>query len=345
MSTWDLDVPAPLVWSSDGEPGIRRRRAGDGFSYRRANGDLADRTTRDRIRRLAIPPAWTDVWICASPNGHLQATGRDARGRKQYRYHPDFRAYRDAVKFDRLGVFGLVLGPIRQRVANDLELPAMPKAKVTALVVRLLEETLVRVGNEEYARTNGSYGLTTLRDRHVKFTPSDLRLVFPSKHGLRTEVAVSDRRLRSMVRRCQDLPGQVLFQYLDDENEIRPVSSSDVNDYLRSITRTDVTAKDFRTWKATVMAATALAELPTPANEREARSAIVDTASFVSSRLHNTPAVSRASYIHPAVFDAYRAGELEMVWRPAPSRSPRLLSADERRLVRMLTSRKRPKAA
>ena len=210
------------------------------------------------------------MWICASPNGHLQATGRDARGRKQYRYHPDFRAHRDAVKFEALVEFGHALAPIRRQVNTDLELPAIPKAKVTALVVRLLEETLVRVGNEEYARANGSYGLTTLRDRHAAFTPAGLRLAFRSKHGHRTDVIVSDRKLRSIVRRCQDLPGQPLFQYLGDDDEPHPLSSTDVNDYLRSIAAHDLTAKDFRTWKASVMAAVELAALPTPASERDA---------------------------------------------------------------------------
>ena len=344
-TTTEIDIPPPLRWSSDAEPGIRRRKAGTGFSYRDANGGPVDDEDRARIRSLAIPPAWSDVWICASPNGHLQATGRDARDRKQYRYHPDFRTHRDAVKFDRLIEFGHVLAPIRQRVKRDLELPAMPKAKVTALVVRLLEETLVRVGNEEYARANGSYGLTTLRDRHVKITPSGLRLVFRSKHGQRTDIVVSDRRLRSIVRRCQDLPGQVLFQYVDDDEDPRPLSSTDVNDYLRTIADQDVTAKDFRTWSATVMAAVELVALPSPTSEREARTAIVEVASLVSDRLRNTPAVSRASYIHPALFDAYRAGGLFTLWERASSRGPRLLSADERRLLRVLTVLERRRAA
>jgi DNA topoisomerase-1 len=338
VSTEPEDVPPPLVWRSDSEPGITRRRAGTGFSYRGPNGSLVDESTRARIKRLAIPPAWTDVWICTSSNGHLQATGRDARGRKQYRYHPDFRAHRDAVKFDRLVEFGESLAPIRKQVEADLALPALPKTKVTALVVRLLEDTMIRVGNEEYARANASYGLTTLRDRHAKFTSSGLRLVFTSKHGVRTDVVVPDRRLRSIVRRCQDLPGQVLFQYLDEEsNEPRPISSTDVNDYLRSISGENVTAKDFRTWKATLMATVELAALPSPTSDRDARSAIVEVASMVSDQLRNTPAVSRGSYIHPAVFDAYRAGDLAALWQSASPRGPRRLSADERRLLRVLT--------
>jgi len=345
-TTEDEEVPPPLVWRSDNEPGITRRRAGSGFSYRGPSGSLVDESTRTRIKRLAIPPAWTDVWICASPNGHLQATGRDERGRKQYRYHPDFRAHRDAVKFDRLVEFGESLAPIRKRVESDLTLPALPKTKVTALVVRLLEDTMVRVGNEEYARTNASYGLTTLRDRHAKFTPSGLRLVFTSKHRVRTDIVVSDRRLRSIVRRCQDLPGQVLFQYLDEEtDEPRPISSTDVNDYLRSISGQSVTAKDFRTWKATLMATVELAALPSPTSDRDARSAIVDVASRVSDQLRNTPAVSRASYIHPAVFDAYRAGDLCALWQRVSTRGSRLLTVDERRLLRVLATLEQRRAA
>jgi DNA topoisomerase I len=347
MTTTEIEeVPPPLVWRSDSEPGITRRRAGTGFSYRGPTGSPVDESTRARIKRLAIPPAWTDVWICTSPNGHLQATGRDARGRKQYRYHPDFRAHRDAVKFDHLVEFGESLAPIRRQVAADLTLPALPKTKVTALVVRLLEETMIRVGNEEYARTNASYGLTTLRDRHAKLTQSELRLVFTSKHRVRTDVVVSDRRLRSIVRRCQDLPGQVLFQYLDEEtDEPRPVSSTDVNDYLRSISGENVTAKDFRTWKATLIATVELAGLPSPTSDRDARSTMVEVASLVADQLRNTPAVSRASYVHPAVFDAYRAGELDTLWQRASARGSRLLSVDERRLLRVLTALERRRAA
>jgi DNA topoisomerase-1 len=346
MTNTDIDVPPPLVWRSDNEPGITRRRAGTGFSYRRPDGALVDEGTRARIKRLAIPPAWKDVWICPSSNGHLQATGRDARGRKQYRYHPEFRAHRDAVKFDRLVEFGESLAPIRKQVTVDLALPALPKTKVTALVVRLLEETLIRVGNEEYARANASYGLTTLRDRHAKLTPSALRLVFTSKHGERTDIVVSDRRLRSIVRRCQDLPGQVLFQYVDEEtDEPRPIASSDVNDYLRVLSGENITAKDFRTWKATLMAAVELAALPAPTSDRRARAAVIEVAAMVSDKLRNTPAVSRASYIHPAVFDAYRAGNLCTLWNRASARGSRLLSVDERRLLRVLSTLERRRAA
>jgi DNA topoisomerase-1 len=345
VSLTEGDIPARLVWSCDAEPGIRRRRAGTGFSYRRADSEPVEGKTRARIERLAVPPAWTDVWICASPNGHLQATGRDVRGRKQYRYHPDFRAHRDAIKFESLVPFGHVLAPIRKQVRADLELPSMPKAKVTALVVRLLEETLVRVSNEEYARTNGSYGLTTLRNRHAQFTSSGPRLVFTSKHGIRADVAVCDRRRRTLVRRCQDLPGQVLFQYLDDDDEPSPLSSTDVNAYLRSIVDLDVTAKDFRTWKATVLAAVELAALPRPASAREARSAIRQVAGTVSERLRNTPAASRTSYIHPALLDAFSGGTLRPLWQRAPARGPGLLSADERRVLRVLSQLERGRTA
>jgi DNA topoisomerase-1 len=330
------DLPPRLEWADDSEPGIRRRKAGTGFSYRTDRGGRVDATTRDRIRKLAIPPAWTDVWICRSPHGHLQATGRDARGRKQYRYHPDYRAHRDEAKFDRMTEFGKALAPIRKQVTADLALGGMPKEKVAAVVVRLLDETLARVGNEEYARSNGSYGLTTLRDKHAKFTPSGLRLVFPSKHDIRTDVAVSDKRIRSIVRRCQDLPGQCLFQYVGDGGDPHPISSTDVNEYLQTISGEPVTAKDFRTWKATTFAAEELADLPPPESERAARSEMARVVEAVAAELRNTPAVCRRAYIHPGLFESYRQGEFTDLWYSASGRGSPLLTVEERRLLRVL---------
>jgi DNA topoisomerase-1 len=320
-------------------PGIRRRRAGKGFTYRGESGPIRDEATLTRIKALAIPPAWTDVWISADPRGHIQATGRDAKGRKQYRYHPDFRAHRDAAKFERLYEFGTALPAIRRQVAHDLALPGVPKEKVIATIVRLLELTLVRVGNEEYAKTNKSYGLTTLRDQHAKFTSDGLKLVFKAKHGIAANVRVQDRKLARIVKRCQDLPGQVLFQYVDDDGSVRPISSTDVNDYLREITGTDITAKDFRTWIGTLLAASALAELRPPRRESEAKRNVVQVCKVVSDHLGNTPTVCRASYMHPNVVDSYRDGSLATAWEQ-PARGSRALVPEERKLLAFLKPRR-----
>lgn len=255
---------AVLLFGTDAEPGIRRR----GRARRRYVDDVTgetvtDAATLERIASLAVPPAWTDVWISRDPDSHLQATGRDARGRKQYRYHPSFRSHREARKFDQLPAFGAVLGPLRARVSDDLEGSGLDKRRVVALVVRLLDHSFVRVGNEEYARTNQSYGLTTLRDEHAQVQGGRLRLSFVGKHGRRHEVEVADARLARLVRRCQDLPGQVLFQYVEGD-EIRPVRSTDVNDYLREVTGLEVTAKTFRTWAASVLLGAGLAGVPVP---------------------------------------------------------------------------------
>jgi DNA topoisomerase-1 len=329
------ELPRELAWSDENEPGITRRRAGKGFAYRTARGARADAATVARIKALAIPPAWTDVWICADDCGHLQATGRDAKGRKQYRYHPDYRAHRDAVKFEHLVDFAAALPKIRAQVARDMALPGMPKPKVVATVIRLLEATLVRVGNEEYARDNGSYGLTTLRSRHAKVTPGTLRLVFKAKQGKAADVTISDRRLVRVVQRCQDLPGQWLFQYEADD-DVRPITSSDVNDYLRSVADAPVTAKDFRTWMGTLIATTELATLPPPASESAANAALVDVFDTVAGELRNTRAVSRASYVHPAVVDWYRAGELPDLWERTSARGSARLLAEERKLLSLL---------
>ena len=300
------------VSDDDGTRGIRRRRAGGGFTYldpsRRST--VRDPDTLARIKRLAIPPAWRDVWICPSPNGHLQASGRDARGRKQYRYHPRWRAARDETKYTRMIAFAAALPAIRRRVAEDLERPGLPREKVLATVVRLLETTRIRVGNEEYARTNGSFGLTTLRTRHVEIEGSTLTFEFRGKGGRMHRVDVSDRRLARIVRRCQELPGQELFQYLDEGGERRTISSGDVNDYLRALSGEDFTAKDFRTWAGTVLAAQALAEVPDSTSATAAKRNVARAVERVAAVLGNTPAVCRKGYIHPDVIDCYLEGGL-----------------------------------
>jgi DNA topoisomerase-1 len=302
---------AGLRYATDDRPGITRRRAGRGFSYRAPDGGrIADAATLARIRALAIPPAWTGVWISPDPRGHLQATGRDARGRKQYRYHPRWRTVRDETKYGRLLEFGRALPTIRRRVDRDLRRRGLPRERVIAAVVRLLETTSLRVGNEEYARDNGSYGLTTLRNRHAKVGATVVRLRFKGKHGKVHEATVSDARLARIVGRLQDLPGQELFQYVDEEGELRDVGSEEVNAYLREITGADFTAKDFRTWAGTVLAAWALRAFEQFDSEAQARHNIVEAIEEVSKRLGNTPAVSRASYVHPAVIDAYLDGQL-----------------------------------
>ena len=302
---------AGLRYVTDASPGIERRRAGRGFTYIRPDGRrLTDKAQLAWIRSLAIPPAWTDVWICTSRRGHLQATGRDARGRKQYRYHPDWRAVRDEAKYGRMIAFGQALPDIRARVDADLRRPGLPRDRVLAAVVRLLEKTRLRVGNEEYARDNRSYGLTTLRDHHAEVGSTRIRFRFRSKGGKVSDVELSDARLARIVARCQELPGQDLFAYLDDDGEVRPIGSSDGNDYLREITGQEFTAKDFRTWSGTVLAAWALRELQTVDSEAQAKRNVVRAVQQVAEWLGNTPAVSRRSYVHPAVIDAYLDGDV-----------------------------------
>lgn len=295
-----------------GPPGIQRVRRGRGFAFRDPDGRaLRDRETLTRIRALAIPPVWTDVWISPDPKGHLQATGRDARGRKQYRYHPDFRARRDRDKYERMLRFARALPRIRARVEADLAKRGLPREKVLAASIRLLERTLIRVGNEEYARENRSFGLATLRDRHATIDGSEVRFRFRGKSGIVHEVSLHDRRMAGIVRRCRDLPGQELFQYVDDDGEVRDVRSEDVNAYLREVAGTDeFSAKDFRTWSGTVLAFRALAATgqlldgarpPARAIQRGLRRAIEATAE----RLGNTPTVARQAYVHPEVIEAY----------------------------------------
>ena len=314
-STTELKAAASaagLRYVSDRNPGITRVRAGDSFGYRYPDGSkVADEETLTRIRKLAIPPAYENVWICPRPNGHLQAVGRDARGRKQYRYHPRWREVRDEGKYGKLLVFGKVLPKVRERVEQDLSRRGLPREKVLAAIVRLLETTLMRVGNEEYARTNKSYGLTTLRNRHVKVEgASRVRLDFRGKRGTEYHIDLRSKRLAAIVRRCQELPGQELFQYLDEEGTPRTVSSEDVNEYLRAITGEEITAKDFRTWAATNLAALALRELQAFDSEIPAKKHVLRAVEAVSKMLGNTPAICRKCYIHPAIFDGYLDGSL-----------------------------------
>jgi len=337
----DTSTTAPgLRHSTDRRPGITRRRSGRGFSYRDADGNVVrDRETLARIRSLAIPPAWTDVWICPYPNGHLQATGRDAKGRKQYRYHPRFRRGRDAAKFERLVAFANALPAIRSRVDEDLARPGLPKEKVLAAVVRLLELTLIRVGNEEYARLNRSFGLTTLRDRHADVAGSSIRFRFRGKSGRQHEVGLRDRRLAAIVRKCRDLPGQELFQYVGRDGEPIDVGSDDVNDYLRSIAP-DVTAKDFRTWAGTVLAFRALRALDRPATDGQAKKNVVAAIRETAELLGNTPAVCRQAYVHPVVVDAYLDDRLRGALLHAAEESPTApigtTEAEEQAVVELL---------
>ncbi len=305
---------AGLRYVSDDQPGIARRKAGKGFSYRDADGHaVRDKDTLARIRSLAIPPAYTDVWICALANGHLQATGRDARRRKQYRYHPDWARVRGDGKFDRVIAFGMALPALRRRLRRDLKLPGFPQDKVLAIVVALLAETLVRVGNPEYARDNRSYGLTTLRNRHLELVKGGrARMRFRGKSGQQHEVDIDDKRLVGLIKSCQQLPGQALFQYRDDDGTLQPVDSGQVNAYLRDAMGTDFSAKDFRTWGGTVaalrqFAATALPEAP---SERALAALQKEVVCEVATLLGNTPSVCRKAYIDPSVFDGWRSGSL-----------------------------------
>ena len=336
----DRRAPCGLVYVTDQMPGIRRLRRGKNFAYQAPDGRwLRDDEARERIRRLAVPPAYRDVWICPLPNGHLQATGRDARGRKQYRYHPDFRGARDATKFERMLAFGMVLPRIRGKVSRDLAKRVgthLSRDAVLATLVRLLDTTLIRVGNDEYARTNGSYGLTTLRNRHATVRGATLRLRFRGKSGVVHDVAVEDPRVAGIVRRCQALPGQELFQYEDEEGATRCVGSDDVNAYLREAAGgEDFSAKDFRTWHASVLA---LALLTEPAAEGR-RPSSKQMLAVVSGRLGNTPAVCRKSYVHPGILELAESDSDDDERRDSRLRARvahRGLSAAEQRLLSLL---------
>lgn len=305
----EIAEAAGLTYMSDDEPGIRRLQRGKGFTYRMPNGKTCrDKAIRQRIRSLAIPPAWEDVWICRKANGHLQATGRDARGRKQYIYHPDFRDAREANKFAHILSFARSLPLIRAQVKEDMGRRGLPREKVIATVVHLLETTLIRIGNPDYARENKSYGLTTLRDPHVKINGSELRFRFTGKSGKTWRLSIKDRRVAKVVKACQDLPGQKLFQYLDEEGTQRDVTSSDVNEYLRQITGEDITAKDFRTWAGTVLAALALEEFGAVDSKALAKANIREAIQHVANRLGNTVSICRKCYIHPAILESYPEG-------------------------------------
>jgi DNA topoisomerase I len=300
---------ARLRYVTDQTPGIARRRSGKGFVYVAPDAkSIRDPDELRRFRSLAIPPAWRNVWICATANGHLQATGRDARGRKQHRYHPRWREVRDETKYDRMLEFARVLPAIRHRVNQDLALPGLRREKILATVVRLLERSMIRVGNDEYRRQNNSYGLATLRNRHVNVSGSTIRFEFRGKSGVRHAVDLNDRRLAKIIKQCRDLPGYELFQYIGDDGERYAVDSADINDYLRQIAGGEFSSKDFRTWAGTVLAARALSEFHGSEKKIPLKKNILQAIEAVAKRLGNTKAVCRKCYIHPAVIDAYKDG-------------------------------------
>ena len=307
----DAAIEAGLRYVDDSKPGLTRRKTAKGFRYLDAKGaPVRDPAVLERVRALAVPPAYTDVWICPRANGHIQATGRDAKGRKQYRYHPEFRQARESAKFERIMAFADALPGIRGRIDADMARRGLPRERVLATVVHLLENTLIRVGNDDYARSNKSYGLTTLRDPHVTVAGSEMTFRFKGKSGKEWNLSIRDRRVARIVKACQDLPGQELFQYLDDDGERRDVTSADVNAYLREITGQDFTAKDFRTWAGTVLAALALHEFEAFDSDAKAKRNLRDAIESVAARLGNTPTICRKCYIHPEVLDCYLEGAL-----------------------------------
>src|SRR3954470_298045 len=302
---------AGLVYVSDEDRGIRRERKGDSFEYYKPNGDkVTDQATLERIRKLAVPPAYQDVWICSKANGHLQATGRDARGRKQYRYHPQFREVRESTKYEHMMEFARALPAVRAKLAEHMALRGLPREKVLATVVHLLETTLIRVGNDDYARQNNSYGLTTLKNRHVAVEGNEVRFRFTGKGGKQWSLRVRDRRIAKIIKACQELPGQELLQYIDEQGHCQDVTSTDVNEYLKAITGKDITAKDFRTWAGTVLAAMTLSELQSFDTAAQAKRNLCSAIEQVSARLGNTPTICRKCYIHPEVLNSYMDGNL-----------------------------------
>lgn len=326
-------MPAGLRHADDTRPGFTRKKLKNGFAYFDLNGKRIDSEEEiARINALAIPPAYCDVWICPDPRGHIQATGRDARGRKQYRYHPQWRETRDADKFGRMAAFGRALPSIRARVARDLARDGMPREKVIAAIVQLLDSTLIRVGSVEYARDNQSYGLTTLRKKHVRIEAGKIRFRFAGKSGIEHDVTIDNPRVMRIVRHCAELPGHDLFQYIDDDGTRRTVESADINDYLRDASHADFTAKDYRTWAGSVYAMAALRQLVSE-SAAEARRHIVATVKDVAALLRNTPAVCRRCYIHPEVFAAFEAGELQAL---LPQRAKRHLKVDEAAFATLL---------
>ncbi len=317
--TQNEDIAAPveaakaagLRYVSDATPGIQRKRAGKHFSYLGRDGKpIHDEEQLKRIRSLGIPPAWTNVWICPNPRGHIQATGRDAKGRKQYRYHPKWRIIRDETKYDRMMDFGKALPLIRERVEHDLRLHGLPREKVLATVVRLLDTTSIRIGNEEYARENGSFGLTTMRDNHVDVEGTTVEFHFRGKSGKDHTIDVKDRQLAKIIKRCQALPGHELFQYYDEHQQLHTIESDNVNTYLQQITEKEFTAKDFRTWAGTITATCALQDLGEYETQTQAKKNVVRAIETASKHLGNTPAICRKSYIHPEIIDAYLNGSL-----------------------------------
>ena len=311
-----MDVPG-LVYVSDESPGITRRRRGKGFSYHHPHGTAVSAGERARIEGIVIPPAWTDVWICPKANGHIQATGRDDRGRKQYRYHPTWREFRDAAKYERLTEFAGVLPDIRAKLDDHLAKPGLGQEKVLAAVVSVLDETLIRIGNDEYAATNGSYGLTTIEGQHVRVDGTRVEFNFRGKSGVQRALTLRDRRLATIIRRCQDLPGEDLFGFLDGDGRAIDITSTMVNEYLRDLTGADVTAKHFRTWGGTVTVSELLAVLPPPDDEREAKSNELIALDAAAGRLGNTRTVCRNCYVHPHITTAYREGDLQDAWKRA----------------------------
>jgi DNA topoisomerase-1 len=331
-------VLAGLRYVAETGPGISRRRAGNGFVYIGPDGKvIRDNKELARIRALVIPPAWTSVWICPSPNGHIQAVGRDAKGRKQYRYHERYRQVRDRVKFNSLTAFCAALPAIRRRIEADLAKPGLPREKVLATVVRLLETTYIRIGNVEYAKQNRSYGLTTLRNKHVQFSGGAVRFRFRGKSGVEHEVELNDRRLARIIQECHDLPGQELFEYVDDDGEVRRVDSADVNQYLREITEDEFTAKEFRTWSGTVLMARALDERGPFKSETEAKRKVVAALKTVAEKLGNKASTCRKYYVHPCVIDIYMQAKLPRICRLVETaRTETELSAEELCVLQMI---------
>lgn len=331
---------AHLRYATDDDLCIVRKHAGKGFTYVGADGKpIHDVKVLDRIKSLGIPPAWTEVRICANPNGHIQAVGRDAKGRKQYRYHPRWREIRDENKFNRMIAFGEALPQIRERVDKDLALPGLPREKVLALAIRLMELTLIRVGNEEYVKENKSFGLTTLRDRHVNVSGSTIQFHFRGKSGKDHSIHVVDRRLARLVKRCKDIPGQELFQYMDDHRQRQSISSADVNTYLRDISGQDFTAKDFRTWGGTVASVLAFQRLGPCDSETQVKKNIVQVVKDVANHLGNTPTICRKYYLHPALIDAYTDQSLFDVIEQGTDDSPYGLRPEEQVVMAVLRIR------
>jgi DNA topoisomerase-1 len=339
---------AGLVYVTDAMPGIRRQRHGRGFTYIGPDGEvIRSRESVQRFRSLVIPPAWTEVWICPHEDGHLQVTARDARGRKQYRYHPHFRQHRDGTKFERMFDLSDVLWKVRERVESDIALPGLARDKIMATVVWLLETTLIRIGSDEYRKANKSFGLTTLRRRHVAVVGSELRFEFRGKSGIQHAVSVTDKRIARIVQRCQELRGEELFKYLDDDGKRQEVDAEDVNAYLQQVTGRDITAKDFRTWAGTMLAADALRNMGPAQSKREAERNIVAAVDMTAKRLGNTRSVCRKYYIHPVLIEAYLEGSVlppmpERTWSKRKSKGP-TLRQHEMDVLAFIKARLKPK--